>query len=83
MPTHKSAAKRIKTAERARQRNRKISTSLKSAVKTLKTTKGADNKTAAFKATTSLLDKAARRGVIHKNKASRTKSRLARLLKQK
>jgi ribosomal protein S20 len=36
-----------------------------------------------LKSTVSLLDKAARKRAIHKNQASRVKSRLTRLVKQK
>ena len=83
MPTHKSAAKRMKTAERDRQRNRRVKTGLRSAVKDFKATKAGEKKNADYKEISRLVDIAARKGVIHKNKAGRTKSRLAKQLKAK
>jgi small subunit ribosomal protein S20 len=83
LPTHKSAAKRIKTAERDRQKNRKVKSTLRGAIKSFISKKSSDEKTAEFKGLTSILDKAAGKGVIHKNKAARTKSRLSKQLKSK
>jgi small subunit ribosomal protein S20 len=83
LPTHKSAAKRVKTAERDRQRNKNVKSILRATVKEFKSSKGGEKKASEFKELVSLLDKAAHRRVIHKNKAARTKSRLARLLKTK
>lgn len=81
MPTHKSAAKRMKTAERDRRRNRAIKSGLRSALKALSGKKGSDKKEGEFREVVSILDRAARKGVIHRNKAARVKSRLSRLLK--
>ena len=83
MPTHKSAAKRMKTAERDRQKNRKVKATLRGAIKDFKTGKKTEEKAANYKNLVSLLDSAARKKVIHKNKAARTKSRLAKQLKAK
>lgn len=83
MPTHKSAAKRMKTAERDRLKNRTAKTTLRSAVKEFKSKKSADEKQAGIKQLAKALDKAVHKGVIHKNKAARTKSRMAKALKAK
>ncbi len=83
MPTHKSAAKRMKTAERDRQKNRRVKTTLRTAIKEFKAKKNSAEKVGEFKQLTSMVDVAARKGVIHKNKAARTKSRLAKQLKAK
>ena len=83
MPTHKSAAKRIKTAERDRQKNRKVKSTLRGAIKSFNAKKAGEEKAAEFKELTSVLDRAASKGVIHKNKAARTKSRLSKHLKAK
>ena len=83
MPTHKSAAKRMKTAERDRQKNRKVKSTLRGAIKNFTAKKSGDEKTADFKGLSSILDRAARKGVIHKNKAARAKSRLSKQLKSK
>jgi len=83
LPTHKSAAKRMKTAERDRQKNRKVKSTLRGAIKNFTAKKSGDEKTADFKELSSILDTAARKRVIHKNKAARTKSRLSKQLKSK
>jgi len=73
----------MKTAERDRLKNRKIKTGLRSTIKDFKALKGTDEKAAGYKALVSILDTAARKKVIHRNKAARTKSRLAKQLKAK
>jgi small subunit ribosomal protein S20 len=81
MPNIKSAIKRVKVIEKARLRN----ASQKSALRTaLKAVNAAVEGTDAAKAATALvnatkkLDKAVTKGLIHKNEASRRKSRLAK-----
>lgn len=76
MPITKSAKKAVVNAERKRVRNQKQRKTYKEAVKTARTQATPENLSAAQKA----LDKAAKRGVIHKNKASRLKSGLAKSL---
>ncbi|OGC93781.1 MAG: 30S ribosomal protein S20 [candidate division Zixibacteria bacterium RBG_16_53_22] len=83
MPTHKSAAKRMKTAERDRQKNKRVKSNLRAAIRDYKAIKSGQEKAAEFKELTSVIDSAAKKGVIHKNKAARTKSRLSRLIKTK
>jgi small subunit ribosomal protein S20 len=83
LPTHKSAAKRMKTAERDRLKNRKTKSVLRGAIKDYKALKNSEEKAAELKKLTKVLDVAARKRVIHKNKAARTKSRLAKQLKTK
>lgn len=78
MPRHKSAAKRMKTAETARQRNRRIKTIARGAVKAVETEKDQGKKAAGLKAAVSAVDRAAAKNVIHRNKAARIKSRLSR-----
>lgn len=79
MPTHKSAEKRLKTNEKANIRNRAIKSRMKTLVKK---TEALSDETS-LKETISFLDKAARKGAIHPNKASRIKSRLTRLVQKK
>jgi small subunit ribosomal protein S20 len=77
MPHHKSAAKRVKTNEKARVSNIAVKTRMRSAVKAVRSaTKRAEAETA-LKAAISILDRTAARGVIKKETASRQKSRLA------
>ena len=80
MPSHKSCAKRMKTSENQRQRNRAFRSQMRSAVKALRTE---DNKEQALKKlqeATSLLDQAAAKHLIHKKNADRNKSRLASMV---
>ena len=84
MANTKSAAKRARQTKRRTLRNRRVLTTLKTEGKRLtahlgtKTDKAAT--TTAHQAVVSELDKAVKRGVIHKNAANRRKSRLAKKL---
>ena len=79
MPVHKSAKKRLRQSQKANIQNRSIKSEIKTFVK--KVEASLDEKD--LKETVSLLDKAARKRVIHKNQASRVKSRLTKLVHQK
>lgn len=79
MPTHKSAEKRLKTAKRANIKNRQIKTQIKTLIKKTETAP----EEASYKQTASAVDTAARKGVIHPNKAARIKSRLSKLVQKK
>ncbi len=73
MAHHKSAVKRIKTSERSRIRNKSKKTTLRTAQKAVLTSSGETTVSAANKLA-SLADRAARKGIIHRNKAARIKS---------
>lgn len=75
MPNIKSAKKWVRASRNRRERNLDVKTSLKSLYKKA-TTPGA--KPELKREATSAYDKAAARGIIHKNKANRKKSRLAK-----
>lgn len=78
--THsKQAAKRVRTNEQARLKNRAERTALKSAVKVALTAEPA-KRDAAARTAVKRTDKAAKHGVIHKNTAARRKSRLQKAL---
>jgi small subunit ribosomal protein S20 len=80
MPIIKSAKKRVRVSKKAAVRNSKTKRSLKGALKAFhRTVTGSDKKksTAAQSQAQRALDKAAKKGVIHKNKAARQKSQLA------
>lgn len=82
MANIKSQKKRIVTNERRRMRNRAVKSELKTAVKAVHTAVKAGDKDAALKAAahaSRLLDKAASKGIIHKNQASNRKSGVAKL----
>lgn len=77
MPIIKSAKKRVRVANKAAVRNSKTKRSLRGALKIF--TKSPSSKS--HSAVQSKLDKAAKKGVIHKNKAARLKSRAAKTAK--
>ncbi len=76
MPHHKSAAKRVKTNEKARLSNVAVKSRLRSAVKAVRSAKKRAEAETALKAAISILDRTAAKGVIKKETASRQKSRL-------
>lgn len=79
MANHKSAAKKARRDAEARLRNRSNRSTLKTAVKKFLAVVSTGNKTEAaalLPATLGVVDKAVRKGVVHKNAANRAKSRL-------
>jgi small subunit ribosomal protein S20 len=77
----KSQKKRILTNEKARKRNRAVKSALKTAVKRVDEAIAAGDKEAALaaaRAASRQLDKAASKGVIHKNQAANRKSGVMR-----
>ena len=79
MANIKSAKKRARQSEQRRQRNASARSMVRTAIK--KVVKAIDAKDkaaaeAAYKAAVPVMDRYAARGLIHKNKASRHKSRL-------
>ncbi|MBQ8161257.1 MAG: 30S ribosomal protein S20 [Clostridia bacterium] len=82
MPNIKSAKKRVKVSATKNLRNRMVKSGMRTSVKKLNVAINADpaNAAAQLSATTSAIDKAAAKGVIHKNAANRKKARLAKQL---
>lgn len=83
MANIKSQIKRNKQNEKRRLRNKSVKSSLKTAVKKFHTAvEAGDQETATelAKDASRKLDKAASKGVIHKNQAGNRKSRIARRL---
>ena len=79
----KSAKKRVLVNKRNYDRNKSIKSSVKTAIKKVEAAVAAGDKEAAqaaLLAATSTIDKAATKGVYHKNNASRKVSRLAKLV---
>lgn len=80
MANIKSAVKRAKQSEASRLRNRSVRSSLLTSRKKVLAAIGSGNKEEAqkqYSEYTSTLDKAAKKGVVAKNNASRKKSRVA------
>ena len=81
MANIKSQLKRIKTNEKARQRNVAVKSALKTQVRRFRTAAESGDKDAAAVAlltASKALDKAASKGIIHKNQAANRKSALAK-----
>jgi small subunit ribosomal protein S20 len=79
----KASKKAILTSRKRRERNQAVRSAIKTFVKKARAAidGGSDETTELMHRTSSLVDKAAKRGIIHKNAANRRKSRLARRLK--
>jgi len=77
MANHKSALKRIRSSETKRLRNRYQHKTARNAVKKLKEMKKKDAEEF-FPEVVSMIDKLAKRNIIHDNKAANLKSQLAK-----
>ena len=85
MATSKSAEKRIRQNEKARRRNKKVRTAIRSRINQFEEVFEQGDVEAAEEAlrnVESQLDRAVSKGVIPKNRASRKTSRLAKRLNQ-
>lgn len=83
MPVIQSAIKRVRTNEKGHAHNVAIKTEMRAAIKSFNAKVNENNLEEAKKAYATAarkLDKAARKNVIHQNKAARFKSRFARKL---
>ena len=83
MANIKSQMKRIKTNEKARQRNKAVKSGLRTAVRRFEDAVAAGDSTKVAElsqAANRMLDKAVSKGVIHKNQAANRKSGLAALV---
>jgi small subunit ribosomal protein S20 len=78
MPHHKSAAKRIVTNEKARQRNIAARSRMRSAIRAVRQATTRAEAGAALRTAASVLDRTVARGVLKKETANRQKARLAR-----
>lgn len=80
MANHKSAVKRAKQNETRRLRNKSTKSAMKTAIKKVYAAKaeGADNTSEILQNAQSVIAKAAKKGILHKNTAARKTSRLAK-----
>jgi small subunit ribosomal protein S20 len=86
MANIKSAAKRARQTIRRTKANRRVRNAVKRSLKNVRASAQAGDTAKVpekIRAAVSTLDKAAKTGRIHKNKANRQKSRLAKLLAAK
>ena len=77
MANHKSSIKRIRQTESRRLENKYYAKTTRNAVKKLRSTTEKESAVAQYSAVSSMLDKLAKKSVIHKNKASNLKSKLS------
>lgn len=82
MPNIKSAKKRVKVIDTKTQQNKAAKSALKTYVKKayVACDTNAENKAEAVQLASKKVDQAAAKGLLHKNKAARTKSSLAKKL---
>lgn len=78
MPNYKSAWKRLKTSKEARLVNRANRSKLNTAIKSVLATESKEEAQSAYNNAAKLLDHFVGKNLIHKNKASNQKSRLAK-----
>lgn len=80
MANHKSALKRIRSNEAKTLRNKYQHKTTRTAVRKLRAATDATEAAEQLKTVSALLDKLARKNVIHKNKAANIKSSLTKLV---
>ncbi|WP_024993025.1 30S ribosomal protein S20 [Phocaeicola paurosaccharolyticus] len=77
MANHKSSIKRIRQEEKRKLHNRYYAKTMRNAVKKLRATTDKAEAVAMYPSVQKMLDKLAKRNIIHKNKAANLKSKLA------
>jgi len=77
MANHKSSIKRIRQTENRRLENKYYARTTRNAVKKLRTTTEKASAEAQYPQVAAMLDKLAKKNVIHQNKASNLKSKLS------
>jgi small subunit ribosomal protein S20 len=76
MANHQSAKKRIRQSEKRRLHNRYYAVSTRNAIRKLRATTDKKDAEELYPSVSSLIDKLAKRNIIHKNKAANLKSKL-------
>jgi len=80
MANHKSAIKRIKTSEKKRINNRYYARSMRGIVRKFRGLTDKNEATKGLPKVVSMIDKNAKRGIIHKKKAANLKSKLTKMI---
>lgn len=78
MANHKSALKRIRQTEKRRVHNRYYSKTMRNAVRKFRAMENKTEATEKLPSIVSLIDKLAKKSIIHKNKAANLKSKLTK-----
>lgn len=78
MANHKATKKDVRQAAKRRERNKYYGKTTRNAIRDLKALKTNGEATKEFPDVASMIDKLAKRGIIHRNKAANLKSKLAK-----
>ena len=78
MANHKSALKRIRANQAKRLRNRYQAKTTRTYIKRLRNTEDKAEAQELYKTVVSMIDKLAKKNIIHRNKAANNKSKLAK-----
>lgn len=82
MANHKATKKDVRQAAKRRDRNRYYGKTTRNAIRDLKQLDDSNAFSDKMPSVVSMIDKLAKRGIIHKNKAANLKSKLAKTLKK-
>ena len=80
MANHKSALKRIRSNEAKRLRNKYQAKTTRTFIKRLRNSENKEEAQELLEKVTSMLDKLAKKNIIHKNNAANKKSKLTKLV---
>ncbi len=78
MANHKSSVKRVRQTKARTLHNRYYAKTMRNALKKIRTSENKDEVKELFPKVCSMLDRLAKRNVIHKNKAGNLKSKIAK-----
>ena len=81
MPNIESARKRLRQSYKRRDRNQAVRSEIRTRTKSLLQTESPSDAEASYRKVASMLDTAARKGIVSKQAAARRKSRLARYVR--
>ncbi|MGM0377926.1 MAG: 30S ribosomal protein S20 [Bacteroidota bacterium] len=77
MANHQSAKKRVRQIEKRKVHNKYYAKTMRNAVKKIRSTTEKSEAEAMYPQVTSMIDRMAKKNIIHKNKASNLKASLA------
>ena len=80
MANHKSALKRVRSSEAKRLRNRYQAKTTRTFIKKLREAKNKKEAVDLYKKVSGMIDKLAKKNIIHKNTAANKKSKLAKFV---
>ena len=80
MPQHKQFKKAMRVNARARLRNKSATSRMNSFIKKVRTAESRDEALERFRTAASIIDGTAQKGIIKKQTAARTKSRLSKFI---